>query len=143
MLAAQRVLVFVWVFVVSEPGLQGLVLQSDLAHLLLHLGSEADRALSIFWGDDLRGILKVFLACVTADALLVVQFLLSQGELVLLASNLLDEFTLVVGVLGHDLAAEVLNLLGHLGLLSLNFLAHDVAPDHVQLGQNFAHRSFV
>jgi len=144
MLAAQRVLVFVLVFVVGEFGLQSLVLQCDLAHLLLHLGGEADRALSILWGDDLRGVLHVFLACVAAsDALLVVKFLLSQGQLVLRASDLLDELALVVGVFGNDLAAEVLDLLRHFGLLSLNLLTHDVAPDHVQLGQNLAHSSLV
>ena len=67
-----------------------------------------------------------------------VELLVSESELFFSALDLIHQLTFVKCLLGHDLSSQVLNLPRQSLLYGIILLAHDFAPDGVQVVQDLA-----
>jgi hypothetical protein len=71
-----------------------------------------------------------------ADPAPVQKLLVGEPELLLGGSYFLHQFTLIVSLLGHNLAPQVLHLEHETSLDGFGLLSHDVSPDGVDLVEN-------
>lgn len=69
--------------------------------------------------------------------------LLRELELLLASADLVDELTLVKGLLRHNLSSEVLDLSIKALLDSIVLLAHNVTPDCVELVEDVTHAGLI